>query len=118
VAGHEGIEGNKMADELAKSEPEAACGISAGIVKKVVRDRTNWGHKIYCESLTNLKGAKVFVQGSSVTRTKELIKVNRMQLRRVTGHCRLKGYYFKMGLTDSPNCDRCAEKVNQSHTST
>jgi hypothetical protein len=40
VAGQESIEGNKMADELAKSEPEAACGISAG----TVRERTNWDH--------------------------------------------------------------------------
>jgi hypothetical protein len=47
VPGHEGIESNEIADQLVKlrSEcpfigPELACGISAGIVKKAVRDWT------------------------------------------------------------------------------
>jgi ribonuclease HI len=52
VLGHRGIEGNETADKLARlrSEcpfigPETACGISAGIAKKAVRDCTNRGHK-------------------------------------------------------------------------
>jgi hypothetical protein len=43
--GHEGPEGNEMADQLVKFGaeclligPEPACGISAGIAKKAVRD--------------------------------------------------------------------------------
>jgi hypothetical protein len=27
-----------------------------------------------------------------------------------TGHCHLKGHLFKLGLTNSPNCERCLEK--------
>jgi hypothetical protein len=27
-----------------------------------------------------------------------------------TGHCHLKGHLFKMGLTESPTCERCLEK--------
>jgi hypothetical protein len=46
--------------------------------------------------------------------TKELLELNRNQLRWVTGlltgHCHLKGHLFKMGLTDSPTCERCLEK--------
>jgi hypothetical protein len=35
-----------MADQLEKSGPEPACGISAGIAKKVVRDWTNRAIKV------------------------------------------------------------------------
>jgi hypothetical protein len=28
----------------------------------------------------------------------------------LTQHCHLKGHRFKMGLTDSPTCERCLEK--------
>jgi phosphoribosylformimino-5-aminoimidazole carboxamide ribonucleotide (ProFAR) isomerase len=87
VPGLEGIEGNETADQLAKlgsecpsigSEP--ACGISARIAKKAVRDWTNKDHQKYWESLTGLKQAKGFLQGPSVRRTKELLKLDRNQL--------------------------------------
>jgi hypothetical protein len=85
--GHEGIEGNEIANQVAKlgSEcpfmgPEPACGISAGITKTAVRDWANRDHKNYWESSTGLKQAKGFLQGPSVRRAKELLKLNRNQL--------------------------------------
>jgi hypothetical protein len=67
------------------------------------------------ESLTRLKQTtKGFLQGPSVRRTKELLKLNRNQLKRVTGllagHCHAWGYLFKMGLMDSSTCESCLEK--------
>jgi hypothetical protein len=32
------------------------------------------------------------------------------KLRRITGHCHLKGHLFKLGLTDDPICERCREE--------
>jgi hypothetical protein len=121
VPGHEGIGGNEIADQLAKLGSECpfirhepTCGISAGIAKKAVRDWTHRDHQKYWESLTGLKQAKGFLQGPSVRRTRELLKLNRNQLQWVTGlltgHCHLKGHFFKMGLTNSPTCERCLEK--------
>jgi hypothetical protein len=51
---------------------------------------------------------------SSANRTKDLLKLNRDQLRWVIGlfteHCHPKGHLFKLGLTDNPTCERCLEK--------
>jgi hypothetical protein len=52
LPGHEGIAGNETADLLARAGsehpftgPEPACGISIGLAKRSVRDRTNINHK-------------------------------------------------------------------------
>jgi hypothetical protein len=80
--------------------PEPACGISVGVAKKTVRDWTNRKHKKYWESTTGIKQAKGLIPGPSVRRTKDLLKLNRDQLRWVvgllTGHCHQKGHLFKL----------------------
>jgi hypothetical protein len=109
-----------MADQLARTGsepstgPEPACGISTGAAKKAVTDRTNINHKKHWESTTGLKQAKGLMPGSSARRTKDLLKLNRNQLRWVvglfTGHYHLKGHLFKLGLTNDPTCKRCLEE--------
>jgi hypothetical protein len=81
-----GIVGNEKADQLAKTRsehpflgPESACGISVGVAKKVVRDWTNRNNKEYWESTTGLREAKGLIQGPSIRRTKDLLKLNRDQ---------------------------------------
>jgi hypothetical protein len=73
------------------------------------KSQKNW------ESTTGLKQAKGIISGPSAKRTKDLLKLNRDQLRWVvgllTGHCHLKGHLFKMGLTDDPTCERFLEEV-------
>jgi hypothetical protein len=118
VPGHEGIE---TADQVARTGsehpftgPEPAYGISIGAAKKAVRDWTDRNHKKYWESTTGLKQAKRFISGPSARRTKDLLQLNRDQLRWVvgllTGHCHLKGHLFKLGLTDAPTCERCLQE--------
>jgi hypothetical protein len=121
VLGHEGIVGNKTADQLARTGsehpfigPEPAQGILIGVAKKVVRDWTNINHKKHWESTTGLKQAKGLIPGPSARRMKDLLKLNRDQLRWVvglfTGHYHLKGHLFKLGLTDDPTCERCLKE--------
>jgi ribonuclease HI len=88
VPGHESIVGNETADQLARTGsehpftgPEPACGISNGVTKKAVRDWMNRNHKKPWKSVTGLKQAKGLIQGASAKRTKNLLKLNRDQLR-------------------------------------
>jgi hypothetical protein len=94
--------------------PEPACGISIGVAEKAARDWTNSNHKKYWESISGLKQAKGLISGPSARRTKDLLKLNRDQLRWVvrllTGHCPLKGHLSKLGLIDDPICERCLEE--------
>ncbi|PNF24898.1 hypothetical protein B7P43_G10162 [Cryptotermes secundus] len=83
------------------------------VARQAIRDWTNMKHKKYWGSLTGLRQAKGLIRGPSIKRAKELLKLNRNQLRWVvgllTGHCHLKGHLFKLGLSDSPTCKRCQE---------
>jgi hypothetical protein len=57
---------------------------------------------------------KELISGASARRTKDLLKLNRDQLRWIVdlfiGHCHLKGHLFKLGLTDDPICESCLEE--------
>jgi hypothetical protein len=61
-------------------------------------------------------GGDMFLRnvGPSARRTKDLLRLNRDQLRCVvgllTGHCHLKGHLFKLGLINDPICERCQEE--------
>jgi hypothetical protein len=94
--------------------PDPACGISIGVAKRAVRDWTKRNHKKQWESLTGLRQAKGLISGPSARRTKDLLKLNRYQLRLIvgqfTGHCHLKGHLFKLGLTDDHTCERWLEE--------
>jgi ribonuclease HI len=87
-ARHEGSVGNEMADQLARTGsehpfigPEPACGISIGVARKAVRDWTNRNHKKNWKSITGLTQAMGLILGPSARRTKDLLKLNRDQLR-------------------------------------
>jgi hypothetical protein len=73
--------------------PEPAYGISIGVAKRAVRDWTNRNHTKQWESTTGLKRIKELISGPSARKTKDLLKLNRDQLRWVvglfTGHCHL-----------------------------
>jgi hypothetical protein len=70
-------------------------------------------HQEYLKSTTGLREAKGLIQVPSAKRTKDLLRLNRDQLRWVvgllTGHCHLKGHLFKLRLTADPICERCLE---------
>jgi hypothetical protein len=100
VPGHMGIDGNEMADQLARQGsscpfigPEPALGISAKIAREVIRGWTNRKHTEYWQSIHRQRQARDFLKRSSATRAGELLSLSRNQLRILTGlftgHCHL-----------------------------
>jgi hypothetical protein len=89
VPGHEDIAGNETAaDLLARTGsehlfigPEPACGTSIGVAKRAVRDWTKRNQKKHWDPTTGLKQAKGLISGPSARRTKDVLKLNREQLR-------------------------------------
>jgi hypothetical protein len=120
VPEHEGIAGNET-DYLAKTGPEhtftgpePACDISFEVAKRAVRNWMNKNHIKPWESLTGLKQAKELIVGPSAKRSKDLLKLNRVELRWIvgvlTGHCHLKGHLFKLRLTVDSIREICLEQ--------
>jgi hypothetical protein len=94
--------------------PEPACSISERAAKWTIRE---WMHKKHREPWKSIPGQKCamgFLQELSAKRTKEVLTLNRSHLRHVTGllteHCHFKGHLFKLGMGNSPNCERCCNK--------
>jgi hypothetical protein len=115
-----GIDGNEIADQLARQGsshpfivPEPALGISANVARGVIRDWTSRKHEEHWQSIRGQKQAKGFLKKPSARKAGELLKLSRNQLRKMTelltGHCPLKGHVFKLGLVNSPECNRCKQ---------
>jgi hypothetical protein len=120
VPGHMGIDGNDKANQLARLGsscpfigPEPALGISAKIAREVIMGWSNTKHVVYWQSIHGQRQARDFLKRPSGRRAGEPLSLNINQLRILTGlftgHCHLKGHLFKLGIVDSPECDRCKQ---------
>ena len=122
VPGHEGIEGNEMADSLAKKGasvpfigPEPVCGISYAGARQAIREWMERRHLNAWRTTPGQRQAKEFIVKPSQRRTKELLKLSKKQLRTAvglfTGHCPLKRHLHLMGLENDPMCRFCNQNV-------
>jgi hypothetical protein len=80
-----------MTLKLCEVQPEPAYCISVGVVKRAVRDWTSSYNRKHWDSVIGLKQAKALIQGPPASKTKELLKLNRNQLRWVVDS-HLKGH--------------------------
>jgi hypothetical protein len=76
----------------------------------VIRDWTSRKHKEHWYSVHGQRQAKRFLKTSSAKKAVELLKLSRNQLKimtgLLTGYCHLKGHLLKLGLLNSPECDK------------
>jgi hypothetical protein len=95
-----GIDGNEIADQLARQGsshpligPEPALGVSAKVVRVVIRDWTSRKHEEHWQSIRGQRHAKGFLKMPSARKAGELLNLSRNQLRIMTGL--LTGHSFK-----------------------
>jgi hypothetical protein len=78
---------------------------------EVITGWTNRKHEEYWQSICGQKQAKGFLTRSSAKKAGELLNLSRNKLQTkmglLRGHCHLKGHLHKLGLVNSPECDRC-----------
>jgi hypothetical protein len=74
VPGHEGIAGNEIADQLARTGSEPACSISIGAAKKAVSNWLNRKHTKQWESIIGLKQPKELIPEPSAKKNKGPVK--------------------------------------------
>jgi hypothetical protein len=86
---------------------------SAKVARGVIRDWTSRKHEEHWQSIRGQKQAKGFLKKPSARKADELLNLSRNQLKimtgLLTGHCHLKGHLFKLGLVNSPECNRCKQ---------
>ncbi|XP_066903574.1 uncharacterized protein [Halyomorpha halys] len=117
--GHEGIEGNEMADTLARkgSEmmligPEPYCSISGSAIRNVVNSWEQKEKETYWTLKPGMKQSKLFIKISE-EKAKFYLNLTRNELRMITGlltgHCPLKYHLKKMRLVEDSTCRLCME---------
>jgi len=124
IPGHNGHEGNEMADRLAKqgSEnayigPEPACGIPKSLINLELRDWEKEKNLAYWNSLRGLRQSKRLM-GSTTGQCGILKNKSKSQIRiltgLLTGHGKLNYHLKKIGLTQDDTCRLCQEDIETS----
>jgi ribonuclease HI len=126
VPGHQGIQGNEDADELARRgaeemligpEPATACAVDlpSNQIKGWLRQtsQTYWTQHNGCEHTKRL------IEGLSLSRSKYLLSRARNQVRiligAITGHYRFNSHLRRINIRDDPDCDYCGQEDTGEH---
>jgi hypothetical protein len=116
VPEHMGIDGNEIADLLARQGsshpfigPEPALGISAKAAREVIKYWTSRKHEEHWQSIHRQRQAKGFLKKPSANKPGESLSLSgdkpRIMTELLTRHCHLKGHLFNLRLVNSPECD-------------
>ncbi|KAJ8712396.1 hypothetical protein PYW07_005238 [Mythimna separata] len=121
IKGHSDSRGNDAADELARRGssmavigPEPIVPLPFGYLRNLVRKRTrDLHHKLWVEH-SECRQAKEALPSIDGRFTKRILKLTKLQLRKVTavttGHGTLNKHLSVLGVTDSPLCRACMEE--------
>jgi len=119
VPGHSNIEGNSLADQLAREGasspyygPEPAIGLSKATIREHLKNWTSRKHKLFWGRVHGLITSKSHIPEPCTKRTKELLSLSRSKLRVVTGlltgHAAVKDRLITMNLYNGdPSCRLC-----------
>jgi ribonuclease HI len=118
VPGHQGIDGNEKADELARLGsstpfvgPEPFCALPTKTLYDPIKKWENKRLSFYWTSLTKLRQAKRLIKPYA---NKNILGLSKQNLRILTGfltgHCTLRYHLGKLGLSDQTICRLCLEE--------
>ena len=115
------ILGNETADMLAQNgaeseyvSPEPFCGVSLNHMKTELRNELlSHAMQHYRNTLPGMMHAKIFIPSHSRKRTEDLLRLNRKQIRVVTGlltgHLNLRKHLHRIGKVNDDICRLCNE---------
>lgn len=121
VPGHSNIEGNEIADQLARkgsksvqSGPEPFCGVPRGLKVGKLK-QTSAEEAINCwNKMPGLNHSKALIKGYSHRYAKKLLFLSKtnicMMTRALTGHCKLNKHMANLGLSLTKLCRFCHEE--------
>ncbi|XP_046145450.1 uncharacterized protein LOC123988743 [Osmia bicornis bicornis] len=121
--GHQGVQGNEIADGLAKlgtleSPVQQIVGVPFVLGKKHIKENLERQHLASWTEETGCRQAKLLIQQPSVGRTNELVAMSRAKIRTciglLTGHTTLRAHLHKLGLAEQINCRLCGEEKEDS----
>jgi len=122
VPGHSGIDGNELADQLAKlaavsSEQLQEASFVDRLWKQDIKRWLLLKHKRNFIAKEGMRTSKAFLS-VDVRRSMELLNLPRNDLRIVlgtlTGHCRLNKYLYDIGASKDATCRLCKDKTETS----
>ncbi|XP_020299230.1 uncharacterized protein LOC109863382, partial [Pseudomyrmex gracilis] len=123
VPGHQGIQGNEVADSLAKlgTLEEPVCqkvGVPIATEKNHIKDWLKREHRISWEILKSCRQAKALMTQPLPGKTKELLTMSKYRQRLciglLTGHWAFKAHLFNLGLVEESSCRFCSEEGEDS----
>nr|XP_034174838.1 uncharacterized protein LOC117601763 [Osmia lignaria] len=121
--GHQGVQGNEIADGLAKlgtleSPVQQIVGVPFVLGKKHIKESLERQHLTSWTEATGCRQVKLLIQQPSASRTKELLAISRKKIRTciglLTGHITLRAHLHKLDRAEQINCRLCGEEKEDS----
>jgi ribonuclease HI len=121
IPGHHGVEGNEVADELARAGsslppvgPEPVIGVSQAAVKRSVKSYYSEKFERYWKNLPTCRASRLCLRAPNRTIAKHVSGCSRGIIRALfgifTGHNSLNAHLHRIGIVDSPLCRKCEEE--------